>query len=84
MKLVKGKWYELEWIDAVSNVEWNDEKDLDKLIEKHEQGCVNRFYFVKESSTFYAFSSGYARADKDYFDIHLIPKKWIQSVKQLR
>jgi hypothetical protein len=83
MKLIKGKKYNVKWIDAAGSSDWTDEEDLDKMIAQYEKGVEQDLTFIKESKKFYAFTSGKHLGDENYCDVHLIPKDWC-SIKRLR
>lgn len=83
MKLIKGKKYNLKWIDAAGSAEWTDEKQLDEMIALYEKGVEQELVFIKESKRFYAFTSGTHLGDGNYCDVMLIPKDWL-SIKRIK
>jgi hypothetical protein len=76
MKLIKGKQYQVWWVDAAGDAAWQTEDNIDRMIEVYEKGVQQDLYFVKESNLFYAFTSGKHLGDGHYCDVHLIPKAW--------
>jgi hypothetical protein len=84
MFLKTGKTYRIKWLDAAQDSSWNSEQDLDKFIKESEAGVEQILTFIKESTEFYAFTTGKHIGDNNYADVMLIPKKWVYSIKQLK
>lgn len=83
MKLVAGKQYNIEWLDAFASASWTSLEELDKLLGIHSETVKQTLYFVKETKDFYAFTSGQPSEKKDvgFVDIHVIPRSWIKVTK---
>ena len=83
MKLIKGKKYEISWVDIVHSNEWVSFDDIDKEIEESSRPIIILGNFIKETNDVYVFSSGLDESLKQYFDLVIIPKGVVRKIKKI-
>lgn len=80
-KLQPYHFYYYTWIDSFINADWIYKKDIDEEIKKGGDKIEGVGAFVKETTNFYVFTSGFD--NERIFDLEMVPKKAVLKVVPL-